>query len=117
MIGASVTSASAVALTPVYINADVNVKTGYVQRWVADAVNASLDKIFEFDNVFFGQSLSLGEVYRAILSVDGVDYVNITGFNTSNVNTIPSNVITPPVTGLLRKGAYDLAGISGGVVG
>jgi predicted phage baseplate assembly protein len=117
MIGASVTSASAVALTPVYINADITVKTGYIQRWVADKVITALDEIFNFDNVYFGQVLPLGQVYRTIMGVEGVDYVSITGFNTSNVNSIIGNTITAPATSLLRKGSYDLAGITGGVSG
>jgi hypothetical protein len=117
MIGASVGVAPSVTLTPVYINADINIKDGYVQKWIVDAVTAALDTIFDFDNVSFGQVLSLGQIYRTILGIDGVDYVNITGFNTVNVNTIPNNVITANATRLLRKGAYDLAGISGGVTG
>lgn len=117
MIGASVGVANSVSLTPVYLNADIVVKTGYVQRWILEAVTAALDNIFEFDNVTFGQILPLGQIYRTIMGIDGVDYVTITGFNTSNVNTIPNNTITASAVGLLRKGAYDLAGISGGVAG
>jgi len=117
MIGASVGVAASISLTPVYLNADIVVKTGYVQRWILEAVTAALDNIFAFDNVTFGQTLSLGQIYRTIMGIDGVDYVTITGFNTSNVNTIPNNTITAAATSLLRKGAYDLAGISGGVAG
>lgn len=119
MIGASVTSASAVALTPVYINADITVRDGYVQKWVSDAVTTALDNIFDFDNVTFGQVLPLGQIYRTIMSIEGVDYVSITGFNTVGTSTltIPSNTISAPETGLLRKGGYDLAGITGGVTG
>ena len=118
VIGASVGVASTVSLTSVYINADVVVKDGFVQKWVSDAVIAALDTIFEFDNVSFGQTLPLGQIYRTIMGVEGVDYVVITGFNTTNVNTIAAgNVITAAATSLLRKGAYDLAGISGGVTG
>jgi predicted phage baseplate assembly protein len=119
MIGASVTSASAVALTPVYIKADITVKTGYIQKWVSDAVTTALDKIFEFDNVTFGQILPLGQIYRTIMGIDGVDYVSITGFNKSSANstTITGTTISAPATGLLRKGGYNLTGITGGVTG
>ena len=119
MIGATVQSASAVALTSVYITADIVVKDGYVQRVVRDAVSAALDTLFTFDAVYFGQSLSLGEVYKLIMSVEGVDYVSISRFKTSSsagINT--GNKITAASTSLLHKAVdYDLAGITGGVVG
>lgn len=120
MLGASVGAANVVSLTPVYITADITVKDGYVQRWTRDAVNTQLDTLFDFDAVTFGQSLSLGEVYRIIMSVEGVDYVSIRTFDTVNNsgNIATGNKITAPAVSLLRKGTnYNLDGISGGVVG
>ena len=119
MIGASVTAASSVALTNVYITANVVVKDGYVQRWVRDAVTAALDTLFTFDAVYFGQTLSLGEIYKLIMSVEGVDYVSISRFNTSSgVAIVAGNKITAASTSLLHKAVdYDLSGITGGVVG
>ena len=119
MIGASVTAASSVALTSVYITANVVVKDGYVQRWVRDAVTAALDTLFTFDAVYFGQVLSLGEIYKLIMSVEGVDYVSISRFNTSSgVAIAAGNKITAASTSLLHKAVdYDLSGITGGVVG
>ena len=119
MIGASVVAASSVALTNVYITANIVVKDGYVQRWVRDAVTTSLDTLFEFDAVYFGQTLSLGEIYKLIMSVEGVDYVSISRFDTSSGVAIASgNKITAAPTSLLKKAVdYDLSGITGGVVG
>jgi hypothetical protein len=119
MLGASATAASSVDLTSVYITANVVVKDGYVQRSVRDAVTAALDTIFEFDAVYFGQVLSLGEIYKLIMNVEGVDYVSISRFNTSSGVAIASgNKITAAPTSLLKKAVdYDLSGITGGVVG
>jgi hypothetical protein len=119
MMGASVIAASSVDLTNVYITANIVVKDGYVQRWVRDAVTAALDTLFTFDAVYFGQVLSLGEVYKLIMSVEGVDYVSIPRFNTSSSVAIASgNKITAASTSLLHKAVdYDLSGITGGVVG
>lgn len=105
--------------SPVYIKANITVLDGYVQRWVRDEATATLDAFFEFDAVSFGQTLSLGEIYRALMNITGVDYVNIITFNTSNSGTVVSgNKITANPTSLLRKGMnYDFDGISGGVVG
>ena len=118
MVGASVSVASSITLTPVYIKANITVLDGYVQRWVRDEATATLDNFFEFDAVSFGQTLSLGEIYRALMNINGVDYVNIVTFNTSNSGIASGNKITASATSLLRKGlAYDFDGISGGVVG
>lgn len=119
MLGASVGAANTVSLTSVYITADITVKDGYVQRWVRDAVTAQLDTLFEFDAVYFGQSLSLGEIYRTIMSVEGVDYVSVTTFDTTDSgNIIAGNKITASASSLIHKAAeYDFSGISGGVVG
>lgn len=117
LVGASVTVASTVSLTNVYISASVTVQSGYVRRWVTDAVIATLDEFFEFDNVSFGQTLSLGQVYRAMMSVTGVDYINITVFNTSNAGFAAGNIITAPATSLLRKATDYTLTVSGGIVG
>lgn len=120
MLGASVGVAQSISLTPVYINASPVIKDGYVQRWVLDKIVAALDSLFEFENVTFGQTLSLGQIYRTIMNIEGVDYVNITAFNTSgtgNATISSGNKITATATSLLRKGGYDLTGITGGVTG
>lgn len=115
VLGASVSVASTVTLTPVYVSATVNVLPGYVQRWVLEDVTATLDQFFDFNNVYFGQTLSLGEVYRAVMSVEGVDYVNITVFNTTNSGIVSGNAITAGATNLLRKAANYTITLSGGV--
>lgn len=118
MLGASVGAAATVTLTPVYITADINVKDGYVQRWVRDAVSTALDTLFTFDSVYFGQILSLGEVYRTIMAVDGVDYVNITRFNITSTGIVSGNKITASSISMLRKAeAYNFDNITGGVTG
>lgn len=118
MLGASVGVASSITLTPVYIKANIIVKSGYVQQWVRDAVTAELDTLFDFDAVSFGQTLSLGEVYRKIMSIEGVDYVNVVTFNTTASGLASDNKITAASNSLLHKAAtYDFSGSSGGVVG
>lgn len=124
LLGASVTAATSVVLKPVYVHAAVQVADGYVQQWVLNDVVATLDNFFTFDNVSFEQVLSLGAVYKALHSIAGVDYVNITTFGFANtVNTIQSgNKVIASSDGttsgtynvLLRKGSYTLTA-SGGV--
>lgn len=108
LIGASVTAASAVALTAVNITATVNVYSNYVASKVATAVSTALDSLFTFDNVYFNQTLTKGEIYRKILNVEGVDYVTI---------SLPSTeTVSSGAYGLFKKGTYTITTV-GGITG
>lgn len=108
MVGASVTAASAINLTAVNVTATVYVLDGYVASKVQEAVEDALDTLFEFDNVFFDQTLSKGQIYRKMLDVPGVDYVTV---------SLPSTeTVTSGQYGLLKKGTYTIT-TSGGVTG
>lgn len=69
--------------TPVYVGMTVHLLPTYVQSWVKTEVDAAIRSILSFDNVSFGQILSAGQVYRAALSVAGVDYVTLTNMSTT----------------------------------
>jgi len=108
LIGASVTSASAVALTAVNITASVYVYSNYVASKVKTAVETALDNLFTFDNVYFNQTLTKGQIYRTILNVEGVDYVTI---------SLPSTeTISSGAYGLFKKGTYSITTV-GGITG
>lgn len=117
MLGASVIVADSIPLTGVYINADIYYLDGYVQKQVNDSISNALDNLFSFENVYFGQVLSLGEVYRTIISTEGVDYAIITVFNTSSSGIASNHKITAPSTGLLRKAANYTFTPHGGITG
>lgn len=114
MVGASVSAASTVTLTPVNVTVTVAVKDNYVSYWVADAVSGVIDEFFTFDNVSFGQKLSLGAMYRAIQGVEGVDYATISVFNTTTSGA-PST-LTADEFALFRKGTVSIS-TSGGITG
>jgi uncharacterized phage protein gp47/JayE len=108
LIGASVTSASAVALTAVNITASVYVYSNYVASKVRTAVETALDNLFTFDNVSFNQTLTKGDIYRTILNVEGVDYVTI---------SLPSTeTVSSGAYGLFKKGTYSITTV-GGITG
>jgi hypothetical protein len=113
LVGASVIAASSVTLTPVNVTVSVAIKNNYVSYYVSSAVSEVIDSFFDFDNVSFEQVLSLGSLYRAIQSVEGVDYANITVFSTS---TGTVNTITPASGALLRRGTIAIS-TSGGITG
>ena len=114
LVGASVIAASSITLTPVNVTVSVTIKSNYVSYWVSSAVSEIVDSFFDFDNVSFDQVLSLGSLYRAIQSVEGVDYANITVFNTTTSGTV--NTLTPASGALLRRGTIAIS-TSGGITG
>lgn len=75
---------STVTLTNIYIYLNLYVKANYVQSIVQADVFTAIQNLFQFDNVSFGQVLTIGEVYRAAAAVAGVDYLVITGFTTTS---------------------------------
>ena len=67
----------------------------------------AIQNLFQFDNVSFGQVLTIGEVYRAVTAVAGVDYVVITGFTTTSGGTSTidnSGIIAVPSNRLPKFG-------------
>jgi thiamine pyrophosphokinase len=49
----------------------------YNKESVRASVQSAIENVFSYENVDFGKRVSIGDVYRAALSVDGVDYVTI----------------------------------------
>jgi hypothetical protein len=80
--------------TPVYVDMEVYVRDNFVTSWVKDAVTEAIKKLLLFENVYFGQTLTVGEVYRAALSINGVDYVVLTNLSKTYGGTSLENVTT-----------------------
>ncbi len=116
LLGVDVYVASKIDLIPVNITADVHINERYVTGWVvADVYNALAD-LFTFDNVSLGQRLSLSQVYKTIISIEGVDYAEIDGDEGGVFSTTSSGVsqsITATSTQLLRKGTITLNAYGG----
>lgn len=116
MVGASVGAATSVPLVGVNVTATVYVKDGYVANWVATSAASALDEFFEFDNVSFNQTLSVGQLYRAIQNLEGVDYVVISTFQKNGVTNTSLSPITSGDTTLFKKGTISIS-TSGGITG
>jgi hypothetical protein len=69
---------ASVSLTPVNFAGTVQIQDSYIQEVVYNQVVDAIYALFDFDNLDFDTTVSLGSVYRAILDVNGVDYTNIT---------------------------------------
>ena len=89
-----------VALSSAKITCAVSVLTNFVQTSTQEAVEDAIKELFVFDKVFFGQTLTLGALYRTILAVPGVDYVNITKFTTGSSAVIDTASLSPNVQGV-----------------
>lgn len=93
-----------ISCVPVYVRLKVHVLNNYVQSWVKNEVDKTIRELLSFANTSFGQRLTIGEVYRAALSVTGVDYIEILNLNTtySGADTVATVTdITAPDTQLL----------------
>ncbi len=89
-----------VALDLVKITCNVSVLPSYIQDAVKEDVEIAIKSLFEFDDVSFGQTITLGTLYRAILDVDGVDYVSVSRFTTGASSVIDTASLIPAVEGV-----------------
>ena len=89
-----------VALDLVKITCNVAVLPSFIQDAVKDNVDAAIKLLFNFDNVSFGQTITLGTLYRTILGIDGVDYVSVSRFTKGATNVIDVASLAPAVEGV-----------------
>ena len=73
----SVVYGEPVEWTNVDVSLNVQVRPLYNQESVRAAVQAAVENVFSYDNVDFGKRISIGDVYRSALAVDGVDYITL----------------------------------------
>lgn len=59
------------------IDISVQVRPLYNRESVRAAVQTAVEDVFAYDNVDFGRRVSIGDVYRAGLAVDGVEYITV----------------------------------------
>lgn len=95
IVGAKV-YAEPVEWTNVMLDIDVTVRDLYNRTAVRDAVVTAISNVFDFDNVDFGQKITLGEVYRAVLAVDGVEFVGINSMYISDPSVSDTGVVVTP---------------------
>lgn len=112
LLGVTVLSATTISWQGIDIQANVFVTDRFVQSWVQAAVITALNQLFDFDSVFFGQRLHIGQVYQLILSVPGVDYCQVTRFDLAGATGVQSSILINSLK-LPKKGTFTLT-MSGG---
>ena len=100
LVGVNSLVLPSVTLDLVKVTCNVSVLPSYIQDAVKEDVEIAIKALFEFDDVSFGQTVTLGTLYRAILDVDGVDYVSVSRFTTSSSNVIDTASLIPAVEGV-----------------
>ena len=113
MLGVALVSIPSTVYTDrVFLSMQVYVKSNYSQYATSTAVSTALDTLFSFDLTDFGKRLTIGEVYRTAMNVDGVDYVSISAFNTTNDLSV-LQAVSAASTRLLQKGIVTITATGG----
>lgn len=113
LLGVDVFCAATVDWQPIDVSVTLFVNERYVQNWVKRDVAAAIDDLFSFDNVFFGQRLTLGQLHRLVLNVAGVDYAQVTVFDVAGDTDVENSIVVNELK-LPKKGDVVLT-MSGGI--
>lgn len=112
MLGIDVVTSSTVDWHPIDVEVTVNVLPTYVALYVQRDVEAVIDALFDFNLVRFGQTISQGQVYRAIMGVRGVDYITLNTFDNAGGTSV-QNTITVGNYELPKKGTVNVTVVGG----
>lgn len=100
---------------------DVYVRDGYRTDVVESGVRSAVEAVFAFDALDFGTKVTKGDVYRAALSVAGVDYVELTRLQPVVPSTLETGAqvenIVPGERRIAQLRRSELAEDFGAVVG
>lgn len=102
MLGITVAAPTSVTTQPKSIEATIYITNGYEAAAVKRIVQSVIDEMFSIEMVEFGKDIRIGDVYRTVHSIEGVDYATITV-----TGTAPSNVQ------MVRKGTITLTTVGG----
>ena len=78
MLGITVSAPTSVTVRARTITGTIHVTDGYVAADVLETVKAIIDNIFLIENIEFGVDLRIGDLYRRIHAIEGVDYAELT---------------------------------------
>ena len=88
---------------PIYVTAEVGVKSYYNRDDVKEQVQQAVSKLLAFENVDFQQTVYLSKFYEAIEAIDGVAFVNIREFRRAGQ---PSGFVEP--AGKIELGPHEI---------
>jgi len=112
ILGVDVVCASSITWRPIDVAVTVNVLPSYVALYVERDVESAIDNIFAFNNVQFGQTVSLGRLYRAIMGVRGVEYATITVLDDAGDTNVEATITVGDYE-LPKKGTVNVTVVGG----
>lgn len=77
MLGITVSAPTSVTVRPRTITGTIYVTNGYVAPDVLESVKGVIDNLFAIENVEFGKDIRIGDLYRRIHAIEGVDYAEL----------------------------------------
>lgn len=80
--------------TDIWIDLDLYVIDGFNREQVQSAVQVALEESLSFDNRDFGGRVSVGNVYRTAMAVEGVDYVDVNTLRTATTTGVANREIS-----------------------
>jgi hypothetical protein len=112
-VGITVDSATSITWTPINLTVTANLYDFAIATQSQRLLDLTIDEFFKFENVSFGQTLSLGAFYRALMAVYGVEYINISVLDKDS-NTGLQNTVTVDEFKLPKKGTI-ISSVVGGI--
>lgn len=85
-----------------YLAMDLHVLPGFSAEAVEAAVTSAVQGVFNFDRLDFAQRISVGEIYRACMQIEGVDWIDITSLNFNSTDSNEVKNLDPGRYAILR---------------
>jgi uncharacterized phage protein gp47/JayE len=114
MLGVDVVCAPTITWDPIDLTVTAYLSDNVVALYAKRDIETAIDNLFRFDNVNFGQTMSLGQFYRAIMNVYGVNYATISVFDNDG-SSVEESITVDPLN-LPKKGTVVVT-VSGGITG
>jgi len=94
---------------PLRLELDLCIKENYLRAHVLVAVREAILKLFQPDNVTFGEAVYVSRIVAAVMAVDGVNEVEVIRLERIAQRTIGPPLGAPSSTGVLRLGPNEIA--------
>lgn len=85
-----------------YLALDLHVLDGFSRDLVETSATTAITNLFSFDSLDFGQTVTTGQVYRAVMQLEGVDWVDVTAMNFEGTGTAVVTNLDPGRDSILR---------------
>ena len=79
--------------TDIWVELDLFVLDGFNQDQVKSDVSAAIENFLSYDKQDFGGKITVGDIYRTAMYVEGVDYVDVTTLRTDTTSGVENRII------------------------